>query len=289
MNLKLVKTQSSDGLRLDGVLLRPAGGSPDGCPDAAILLHGVGGNFYSSPLFDAFVDPLLAVGIAVLRVNTRGHDGLFTANTSNGARRFGAAYEIVDECRLDLAAWREFLIREGFLRIAVVGHSLGAVKAIYAAAHAAEGAFDCVAALSPPRLSYRLFHDAPSAAAFREAITRAEAFVAEGRPEELLHSRFPFPLIISAGSYVDKYGREERYDILRYVPKISCPALFLYGEKELATGGLPFAGIDGAVAGAAQADQPLEVRVVGGADHFYNGVQSAAAEVVAAWLAREIS
>ncbi len=283
MLIDLVKTQTSDGLRLDGALHRPPGALGEAPVDAVILLHGVGGNFYGSTLLEAFLDPLLARGVAVLRVNTRGHDGLFTANTHAGPRRFGAAYEIVDECRLDVAAWREFLTEEGFSRVALAGHSLGAIKAVYAAAHSRPGAFARVAALSPPRLSYRLFRQSADTS-FRETIAVAECCVEDGRPEELMQVRFPFPLVISAASYVDKYGRQERYDFLRHVPKLPCPALFLYGAKELTQGGAPFAGLDRAVAEAAVEGQTLTVRVVADADHFYNGVQEAAAEQVALWL-----
>jgi hypothetical protein len=120
-------------------------------------------------------------------------------------------------------------------------------------------------------------------------MTLAETLVAEGRPEELMQVRFPYPLVISARSYVDKYGREERYDLLRYVPKLSCPALFVYGGKELAEGRPPFAGIDRAVSEAARADQSLEVRVVPDADHFYNGLHEPTAEVIARWLTGESS
>jgi pimeloyl-ACP methyl ester carboxylesterase len=282
MIAELVRAAASDGLRLDGAIFRPAatGESP---VDAALLLHGVGGNFYSSSLLDAVQDAFLAAGVAVLRVNTRGHDGMYNAPTNQGARRFGAAFEIVDECRLDLAAWTDFLRNEGLARIALVGHSLGAIKAIYAAANTDEMSCIKIAALSPPRLAYCVFQKSGNPA-FQEAIARAEAFVEDGRPHELMPVRFPFPLIISAASYVDKYGREERYDIVRHVPKLSCPILFLYGEKELSEGGPPFSGIDRAVAEAARPDQSLEVRIVPGADHFYNGVQETAAVEVAAWL-----
>jgi pimeloyl-ACP methyl ester carboxylesterase len=278
----LVRTAASDGLRLDGALFRPA--APADLPvDAALLLHGVGGNFYSSSLLDAVQGSLLVAGLAVLRVNTRGHDGMFNAATNQGARRFGAAFEIVDECRLDLEAWTDLLRNEGFSRIALVGHSLGAVKAIYAAANSVAMSCVKIAALSPPRLAYCVFQKSGNPA-FQEAITRAEAFVADGQPHELMQVRFPFPLVISAASYVDKYGREERYDIVRHTPKLACPILFLYGEKELAEGGPPFAGIDGAVEESARPDQSLEVRIVPSADHFYNGVQETAAALVGEWV-----
>ncbi len=284
MNVELVRVQTVDGLRLDGALVRPTGATAPPDVDVAVLLHGVGSNFYGSTLLEAFVQPLLARGIAVLRVNTRGHDGLFSASTFRGIRRFGAAYEVVDECRFDLAAWRNFLLEEGFSRIALIGHSLGAIKAIYVSAHAQEGAYARVAALSPPLLSHDVFQQGSDAQVFRDALAKAEDCIADGRRYEMLQVRFPFLLVITADGYVDKYGPRERYNILRYVPRMTCPALFLYGAKELASGATPFVGIDRSVAEAARPGQPLTVRVVPDGDHFYNGVYDVAVSQVAEWL-----
>src|SRR5438093_261562 len=130
--VELVQTTTRDGVRLDGALQLPWGHSQPvlGC-DAFCLVHGTGGNFYSSTLFDSVAEMLRGLGCAVLRVNTRGHDGISTAVTDRGGRRLGAAYEIVDECRHDLAAWTEWLQARGGAgsgaRVGLVGHSLGAV------------------------------------------------------------------------------------------------------------------------------------------------------------------
>ena len=50
---------------------------------------------------------LQELGLAVLSVNTRGHDSVFGASLGNVRRRFGAAYETVDDCCHDIAAWIE--------------------------------------------------------------------------------------------------------------------------------------------------------------------------------------
>ena len=42
--------------------------------DGLCFIHGTGGNFYASTLFDAIGERCLKQGCAVLRVNTRGHD-----------------------------------------------------------------------------------------------------------------------------------------------------------------------------------------------------------------------
>jgi hypothetical protein len=90
----LIKTTTLDGLQLDGMFQAPAV-SPVLAIDAFCLVHGTGGNFYSSSLFTDLADRLLALGCGVLRINTRGHDGIRTAVTARGGKRLGAAYETV--------------------------------------------------------------------------------------------------------------------------------------------------------------------------------------------------
>src|SRR5258708_29692452 len=136
MLVDLVQTTTRDGLRLDGIFQSPAAANGSSLAvDSLCLVHGTGGSFYSSTLFDAFAERLLALGCAVLRVNTRGHDLMSTAATSQGGRRQGAAYEVVDECRHDLAAWLEWLRQRAGPRVGLLGHSLGAVKCLSALAH----------------------------------------------------------------------------------------------------------------------------------------------------------
>src|SRR5262245_46747409 len=130
MLVNLIQTTTRDGVRLDG-MFQPAQVPPAVSVDAFCLVHGTGGNFYSSSLFEALGQRLLELGCGVLRVNTRGHDGISTAVTAQGGRRLGAAYEVVDDCRHDLAAWLDWLRQQAGPRVGLIGHSLGALKAIY--------------------------------------------------------------------------------------------------------------------------------------------------------------
>src|ERR1019366_9393517 len=116
----------------------------------------------------------------------RGHDGISTAATAKGGRRNGAAYEVVDDCRHDLTAWVEFLRERVGPRVGLVGHSLGAVKCLYALAHEAALRVECVVAISPPRLSYAWFCSNPEGAAFLQTYHQAEALVEAGQPMALL-------------------------------------------------------------------------------------------------------
>jgi pimeloyl-ACP methyl ester carboxylesterase len=114
------------------------------------------------------------MGLAALSVNTRGHDSVFGASPGNVRRRFGAAYEIVDECRLDVAAWIDFLKSRGHQSLVLIGHSLGAVKGVYTQSHEKFSAVAAVIAISAPRLSYSAFMNAPESSLFWESMHTAE-------------------------------------------------------------------------------------------------------------------
>src|SRR5262245_32944161 len=97
MLVDLVQVWTRDGLRLAGAF-QAASAAPALPVDALCFVHGTGGNFYSSTLFDALAERVLALGCTVLRVNTRGHDLMSNAALAQGGRRQGAAYEVVDDC-----------------------------------------------------------------------------------------------------------------------------------------------------------------------------------------------
>ena len=281
MLVDLVQATTRDGVRLDGAYQAPPLRDASSWPlDAVVFVHGTGGNFYGSTLFDALGERFLAGGVGVLRANTRGHDLMCTVSTARGGRRQGAAYEMVDDCRHDLAAWGEWLRANVGPRIGLVGHSLGAVKCLYAQAREPAPGVACVIAVSPPRLSYSWFRTSDKASEFLAAYSRAEQLVQAGEPEALLEVRLPLPFVITAGGYVEKYGPDERYNYLRFLDKLACPTLLTLGKVEAANN---MAFRDAAQA-AAQAAPAVRVEVVPGADHFYTGVREELVRRVEAWL-----
>ncbi len=281
MLVDLVQTTTRDGIRLDGALQVPSRAGAAALPvDGVCLVHGTGGSFYSSQLFDAFTQRLQEIGCPVLRVNTRGHDLMSTAQTARGGRRQGAAYETVDDCRHDLAAWLGFLRERVGPRVGLIGHSLGAVKAIHALGREPEPGAACLVALSPPRLSYAAFCASAQGAQFLETYQRAEQLVTDGKPETLLEVQLPLPFVVTAAGYVEKYGPDERYNFLRLLGGLRCPALFTFGSNEVASN-MAFRGLPEEVAGHAG----IAVETIAGADHFYSGVQGDLIQRVENWLA----
>jgi pimeloyl-ACP methyl ester carboxylesterase len=286
MHVELVRTVTRDGLRLDGALASPPDSrppSPGSLPTAAILLHGVAANYYTSSTFEPLIPKLQSLGIAALSVNTRGHDSVFGASLGNVRRRFGSAYEIVDDCRLDVAAWIEFLKTRGYQRVVLIGHSLGAVKAVYAQAKEDFPDVAALIAVSAPRLSYSAFMNASDSTPFWDSMHTAEKLAKSGKPEELFTSQYPYPLLITAAAYIDKYGPAEQYNILKFAADLTCPALFTYGTKELANGGIPFTGMPAALTGLPNG-MNREIRIIEGADHVYTATSERLADDVFAWL-----
>jgi pimeloyl-ACP methyl ester carboxylesterase len=282
MHAELVRTQTADGLRLDGAFRHIEDGQVRKKP-VVLVLHGVGGNFYSQGTLDRTINELHAASYPTLAVNTRGHDSVFGAQLGTVRKRLGAAYEIVDECRLDIAGWLQFLLARGHERVILLGHSLGAIKAIYAQANDQHSAVVAMIAVSPPRLSYTAFLSSPESSAFSDSMGIARDLVKEGAGDELFTARFPFPLLITANSYIDKYGPAERYNILEFTQLLRGPVLFTYGTKELAQGGIAFAGMPEAL-GKLPAHARRDIVTIDGADHFYAGVQGQLASRVGEWL-----
>jgi pimeloyl-ACP methyl ester carboxylesterase len=278
MIVDLVHVTTRDGVRLDGTY-QPA--IQHGTPDAVCLVHGTGGSFYSSTLFEALTDHLLARGCGVLRINTRGHDLMSTAVTAKGGRRLGAAYELVDDCRHDLAAWVAWLKERAGPRVLLLGHSLGAVKCLYALAHEPQLDVSATIAVSPPRLSYSWFCTSPEGPQFLEAFALAERHVEQGQPATLLDMKLPLPFVVTAGGYVEKYGPEERYNYLRFVGSVRGPVLVTLGAIE-AGSNMAFRGTADALAEGGRAG--LAVEVIPGADHFYSAARPELLTRIDAWL-----
>jgi pimeloyl-ACP methyl ester carboxylesterase len=288
MLLELVRTTTPDGIRLDGSFVASETVPGDGL-DAVIMLHGVGGSFYGGSLFESMVPDWRGSGVAVLRVNTRGHHSVNIAQTATGPKWYGAAFETVADCVHDIAGWASWLEQRGYRKLGVLGHSLGAIKALYSAAEQPRESIRCLVAASPPRLSYSAFQNSPQSNVFFASMSTARELLEAEQPEKLFLARFPVPLLMSAASYVDKYGPDERYHFLRFLHRIDIPTLFTYGSLELEQGGVAFAGLPDAIRKEQLPSQSIEVATVAGADHFYSGVHDSLSAAIIPWVQRTFS
>jgi len=288
MTRDLVSVRTADGVTLNGSLQRPEGGST--LPfDCGVLHHGASANFYGpSPLFETLEAHLVASGCAVLRVNSRGHDVVF--NSARGS--LGSAYEIVDDGRLDLRAWTDFAEAAGFRRIAHWGHSLGALKSVYFMAKEKDARVPLIVAASPPRFSYRTFIDVDRSGAFAAEYEKARRLVEAGQPDELFAISEPIRSLMAARTFVDKYGPEERYDVLDLLPAVQVPVFVSVGNESSEGPGrpfwYPFNRLVENLSALASHTRDLTFVHLPEADHSYAGQAEALWSAAEAWL-RQLS
>jgi pimeloyl-ACP methyl ester carboxylesterase len=278
MDVKLVSVETADGVRLDGVLREPAhrGAGRLGI-DAVIFHHGVGGNFYNASYVTAIGDAVLDEGCAVLRVNNRGHDLAY--NSPRG--RSGAAFETVDDCRHDWRAWLDFTRSLGYERIALWGHSLGAVKTIYYLATEHDPRVVCAVTTSPPRFSHSAYLGEAEAREFTDQLAAAQRLLDQGEGEHLLAVEVPTPLVLTARTYVDKYGPDARYDILAHLPNVPAPLLVTVGSKE---DQISFRHLPQQLTDMAAGRPTLTFALIDGADHQYTDRTAELWRAARGWL-----
>ena len=147
MLVDLISATNDDGIRLDVAFFAPSiDTEPIGPVDAILLIHGSRGNF-SDPNTREMAEELRMMGYACLALNTTAHDTVWF-NLSNGVN-YGNAYEIIDDTCRDLKAGVDYLWDAGYRRIALLGHSMGAVRVAYYAATQADQRLAAVIPISP--------------------------------------------------------------------------------------------------------------------------------------------
>ncbi len=268
---ELCRVLTGDHLHLEGLLNEPEVSSGDFPVSAVMLVHGTGDSFYSGGVLEEFSRMVVERGIAVLRINTRGHDVVTRIAVRDRSVWGGAAYETISDCRQDLAAWIGFLKERGHRQIGLVGHSMGAVKAIYAQGHDWHEEVRCVVGISPPRFCHQRLISHPLAQPFREDFHRAEKLVSQGQGDQLLSVRQPLPLLLTAAGFLAKYGPTDEYDFLKPLPKLGCPGLILLGSESVRTSPA-FAGVPEDVVQliTEQPNLPLAFELIDGANTGYS-------------------
>ncbi len=230
MHVELVQTTTSDGLTLDGVFLPPHSPVPVTQPiEAVLFVHGSGSNFYRGTTVSRMAR-LRDAGFAAAAFNNRGHD-MVTSGVQG--KLIGNAYDILDECRLDLDAAITWLSKQGYHRICILGISLGADKVVYYQAQTQDPRVAGVIAFGPVRLSHSYFLTSMAAEEHRRNYQRAKELVESGHPDDLMPVDFPNEgSLFSARVYIDRHGPIERYNPVSLADRIKCPMLILAGTRE---------------------------------------------------------
>lgn len=285
MKGELVSVVTNDKVKLDGFYAMPESNTTD-APDAAILLHGLSGNFYQSRLLKHFANSLLEKGIATLLVNTRGHDYLNLTAKMGRSVTLGAAVEIIDECKYDVFAWTEFLTSIGKRNVMLLGHSLGAIKALYSQAHMPHDNVKYIAAYSATKLSYDSLLESSGGDRFAHWLNEAQKLVADDRGDQFLFVDFPFPTWMSASAYLAKYGDGDRNNWLSFADRIKVPVLAAFGQREMEENPA-FHAMKPDLENLSYSN--YNVKFIPDADHFYSACFDEATTCLSIWLDSTLS
>jgi alpha-beta hydrolase superfamily lysophospholipase len=274
---ELVYTTSEDGRLLEGAVIAPAGGAAH--PLAALWVHGLTGRFYS-PTTVNIGRALATDGITLVTGNNRGHDfGAIYRDPTGAPILGGGAWEFFEEAPRDIAAWIGFVVGRGFAGVALLGHSLGALKVAAYQAERQDPRVRGLIAASPPTGAGRLRP---------ELVAQAERMVAEGRGRDLL----PWGISPAGGGTVSAqtYLGRARVNVDTYgfhtpepaIGRVTCPLLAFYGTDEAWVGTPDDLATIERNAGAAAS---VRTRVIDGSDHSYTGCESVVAGLIAEWVA----
>lgn len=280
MLVDLISVVNEEGLKLDGAFLAPEpGASPKGPVDAVLLIHGSTANFYTATTLNMAED-LRDQGYPCLSLNTNAHDTVWY--NQSDSTYYGVGFEILDRSRLDIKAGIDYLAGLGFHRIAILGHSMGAVRVGYYAATESDDRVSTVILVSPVRLSYSYFMDSQDAEEFQSIIQRADELETQGKAQELMAVNYPISQMFSAASYLDKHGPGERYNLVTRAPRIKVPVFAISGSLETHS---RLKDIARDLATAAVNSPRAEYAIIEGGNHSLSNRRGEAATAVLGWLA----
>lgn len=281
---ELVQVNTADGLRLDG-LWTPPRGKPGEHP-AFLMVHGTGSNFTAVGTLETFSEGATSTGAGVLRINTRGHDGMAHIPPAPGHRgiKGGAAFEVIADARHDLEAWIAWLADRGCPRIVLVGHSMGAVKCLSFVAEHRPSRVIAVIAISPPRFNHSDMAAHMHGDAFLNAYRQASNLLAAGKGETVIESHYPLPLFLTARGFMEKYGPDDRYDYVRWLPSFPLP-LFLTIGSQTCEENMGFMGVPEYLSSKIDSMPNVTFQLVEGADISFSNDRAAPFRMAWEWLA----
>ena len=228
MNYPIVQTKTPDNLWLHALHLRAQDSNA-----VFLNVHGTASNFYEEYFIEVLTKTLAYQGISMLSTNNRG-TGVYDAWQGNGA-----AVEKFSDCLIDIDSWVEFALEQGYEKIILSGHSLGAEKVTYYMIHGKyAGKISALILLAPatsPGSEPLLVKD------YEKKLAYARTLVREDKGKVFL-DRNAYGNIMpkSAESYVDFSDLNPEFDDAlpfhkKHIPsfgKIKVPILAVIGDQE---------------------------------------------------------
>ncbi len=286
---ELAQVETGDGVLLQGLISCRPGKKRL----ALIYIHGLGGDFYGSPAkANAFARECARMGYGFLSFNNRGSgilSGVKKRDHSRKGYRYvnsGRCYERFADCALDISSIVGEARKRGFRKIALVGHSTGANKAVHYLSRSPDPSVRC-AVLSGPLSDVPMIRE-DAGRDYGKLVSAAKKMVSRGRGEELMPQGTPlWPLSASRflslavpGSAEDVFQYHMKRPGFRAMKRIKVPTLALIGGEDEYSLMSP----DLILESYRKANPRIETAIIEGAEHSFSGQEDLLAKVVCGWI-----
>ncbi len=270
---ELAFVDREDGVGLEGAIIRPSRGTAK--PVAIIWIHGNTSRFYDLPYMQIGRE-MAALGYTFITSNTHGQNACSTIlEPGDEANAGSVCRERFEEIPLDLNAWIDMAIEEGFKAVVLVGHSFGANKVLYYQAERQDPRVLGVVSASGD-IKWKAAPD---------QLALAEEMEAEGKADEVLPQLDAPWYRMSARTFLGRARIAQHVFDSRaetpYIAKITSPILAFYGSEEDWCG---TAGDLDLISRNARAAERVDTLTMEGADHVYWGKASVAARLIGDWV-----
>lgn len=276
MKCELVSVETEDQVVLHGAFFEGELHKP-----AVLILHGAAMNFYTG--IGQFMPEILSPqGYACLSANHRGHD-FGTAPDSDKKPVLGLMRERFRDCEHDLKAWIDFVQRNGFQKIILMGHSQAIPKILYAQNRTQFPVIAGLVLISPPPSVSEMMRFLVSDNYYERGLFKARELAELGMDDQLivLKGRGTMPWIFTPGTFLSFYGPDTPADTVDLIRKIWCPVLLVRGtrdfkpvSRQLLNDMKQNAGLQG----------DCTIVEISGANHFYSRHECELGTVVLKWL-----
>jgi pimeloyl-ACP methyl ester carboxylesterase len=264
VRVELIALRTSDGVRLDGVLYRPAKPGPLGL----MLVHGYGGHFYGA-YFPRLAQAAAEQGITTLALNMRDHDT-------------GPKVSDFTDNQTDIATGVAHLRSLGLRKIVLLGQSMGTNRVLYYQAASADPAIVATVLVSGPGnlFQWNVWQFGHEKA--QQTVDEALRLRAAGKDRDLMLVNLG-PL--GKAVYTPRYllslrGPEAKSDPYQNISKVKNPVLILQGKADK----LVEPDIAERLRKAAGDNSKVTMAYVEGADHGFSQQQPALVERVLSWI-----
>lgn len=235
--MRIVTTKSINGITFNGLL-----SEPNSTPKGIIIhVHGMAGsivlNSYYQPMHERYPQD----GWAFLVGEHRGTGVVTQLNSDKGFITTGNAYEIFEECVLDIQSWVDFAKELGYKKIWIQAHSLGPSKVVYYMTKSNEPSINGLIWISPSDM-VGLLHSETGIDDHNLLLKEAKQLVQENKPKQILSNLLWGENMMSAQTYISLFDEDTKNANFNYVNKelgwgavnsIKVPVLAITGTEDI--------------------------------------------------------